>query len=98
MVLHSLGVYLFKLSSFLEKQRKKSPKIRTTTKNPPYKHTISHFCPKNNNRKFLLMYNKVNSRRKNRDFSVPLLVQTLKSNLWSRKNTQEQLVESSLVF
>lgn len=94
-----LGKCLFKLSSFLGKQRKKSPKITsTTTKKSLYKQTILHFCPKNNNRKFLPMYIKVNSRSKNREFSVSLLVQTLKRNLWSRKNTQEQLAESSLIF
>lgn len=37
---HSLGEYLFKLSSFLEKQRKKSAKIRT--KKIP--HTSKPFC------------------------------------------------------
>lgn len=82
---------------FLRKNKeKKSPKIRK--KNPTYKQTILHFCPKNNNRRFLLTCKKVNSRNKNRDFSVPFLVQTLKSNLWSRKNTHEQLVQSSLIF
>lgn len=85
---------------FLRKTNsKKSPKKRKKKSHIQANHfEFLSKKKKNNNRRLLLMCKNVNSRNKNRHFSVPLLVQTLKSNLWPRKNTLEQLVESSLIF